>query len=147
MELQGGSTAEGTISTAGLYTAPTALPSPPGATVTAVMQSNSEVSGSAAVNLTDNIVISVSPPTASVPTGGAQVFTASVTVTGDPVTTLMWSVNGIAGGSSSVGTIASSSVTTAIYMAPAVPPAPRIITITATSAADASKGSVRPAPR
>src|SRR5579863_8759709 len=49
--------------------------------------------------------ITVSPSTASVPSGGAQVFTASVSGTTNIGVT--WSVNGIAGGNSTIGTIAS----------------------------------------
>jgi hypothetical protein len=135
----GGSTAAGTISAAGLYTAPSVLPSPPEATVTAVTQSNPPVSGSASVTLSDDIAISVSPPTATVPTGGAQVFTAMVTDDVGPAVSLMWSVNGIAGGNSTLGTIVASSATTAIYTAPAAPPAPPTVTITAASTADSSK--------
>lgn len=135
----GGSAAVGTISAAGLYTAPTILPSPPGATVTAVMQSDAQVSGSASVTLSDNIAISVSPPTATVPTGGAQVFTATVTNGGGPAVSLTWGVNGITGGNSTLGTIVATSAMTAIYTAPAVPPAPASVTITATSTADSSK--------
>ncbi len=134
-----GSAAAGTISAAGLYTAPTILPSPPDATVTAVMQSDAQVSGSASVTLSDSIAISVSPPTATVPTGGAQVFTATVTDSGGPAASLTWTVNGIIGGNSTLGTIAATSATTAIYTAPAVPPAPPSVTITATSTADSSK--------
>jgi len=135
----GGNAAVGTISTAGLYTAPLSLPSPPLTTITAVMQSDPQISSSARVNLTDDIAISVSPPTASVPTGGSQVFTATFSDGGNTAANLVWSVNGIAGGNSTFGTIAPSSATTAIYTAPSAPPEPPTVTITAASAADTSK--------
>src|SRR5271163_3119240 len=73
----GGAASSGTISAAGLYTAPAVLPSPPGVTVTAVSQAGGRASGSANVSLSDDIVVMVAPPTVNVPTGGEQVFTAS----------------------------------------------------------------------
>ena len=83
------------------------------------------------------IAISISPSTANVPSGGAQVFTSSVSGTSN--TSVTWSVNGIAGGNSTVGTIASNGAATAIYTAPSAPPSPATVTVTATSAADSSK--------
>jgi hypothetical protein len=138
-DVAGGAASSGTISAAGLYKAPTAMPSPASVTVTAVSQTNPQDSGSAAVNLTDNIAISLAPQSANVPTGGAQVFTATVTESGDPAAGLNWSVNGIAGGNATVGTIVSTSATTALYTAPPAPPSSPTVTIAATSAADSSK--------
>jgi len=135
----GGSAGAGTISSSGLYTAPPALPSPPSVTVTAVSQADSSASASANVNLKDDIAITVSPATVNVPTSGVQVFTASDTATGNPSTAVNWSVNGIAGGNSTVGTIVATSSATAQYTAPPAPPSPATVTVTATSAADSSK--------
>ena len=78
--------------------------------------------------------VMVAPATVSVPTGGEQVFTASGAAPG-----VTWSVNGIAGGNSTVGTIATTSATTALYTAPSAPPSPPTVTVTATSTADSSK--------
>lgn len=83
------------------------------------------------------IAISVSPATASVPSGGAQVFTASVSGTAN--TNVTWSVNGIAGGNSTIGTIAGTGAATATYTAPSAPPSPATVTVAATSAEDTSK--------
>ena len=83
------------------------------------------------------IAISVSPATATVPSGGAQVFTASVSGTTNADVT--WSVNGIAGGNSTIGTIAGTGASTATYAAPSAPPSPAAVTVAATSAEDASK--------
>ena len=83
------------------------------------------------------IAITVSPATASVPSGGAQVFTASVS--GTTNTDVTWSVNGIAGGNSNIGTIAGSGDATATYTAPSAPPSPATVTLAATSAEDTSK--------
>jgi hypothetical protein len=135
----GGSTAAGTISSVGLFTAPAILPPGASVTVTAVSQINPKDSASVAVTLQDNIVVSVLPPSATVSTGAAQVFTASVTGTGSPSTAVTWSVNGIAGGNSTIGTIVANGSATAVYTAPAAPPSPATVTVTATSVADTSK--------
>ena len=129
----------GTISTAGLYTAPAILPSPPGVTITAISAADATASGSASVTLTDNITVNISPLTATVPTGGAQVFTASVSGSGSSATGVAWSVNGIAGGNATVGTIVAGNAGTALYTAPLVPPSPPALSVTATSLADPSR--------
>lgn len=135
----GGSASSGMISPSGLYTAPGNLPSPASITVTAVSESDPQASGSSTVTVKDDIVVNVSPNPATVPTGGAQVFTASVSGTGNPATSVTWSVSGIAGGNSTVGTIASSGGNTSLYTAPAIPPSPAVVNVTATSVADTSK--------
>jgi len=134
----GGSAGSGTISATGLYAAPTTMPAGT-VTVTAVSDADAADSGSASVTLENNIEISVAPPTANVPAGGAQVFTATMTASGDPAPGFNWSVNGIAGGNSTVGTIVTTSPTTALYTAPPAPPSPATVTLTATSAADQTK--------
>ena len=138
-----GNSSVGTIAATGAgtatYTAPAVLPSPPSVTVTAVSQGHSSASDSAIVTLSDNVTVAVSPPTANVPTGGEQIYTASVSELGGAAAGVAWSVNGIAGGNATVGTITGAGATTALYTAPAVPPSPATVTITATSAADSSK--------
>ncbi|MHB1953047.1 MAG: kelch repeat-containing protein [Sulfobacillus sp.] len=79
--------------------------------------------------------IAVSPSTAQVPVGGHQAFTA--TVTGLSNTAVTWSVNGSIGGDTTVGTISSTGSDTALYTAPATVPSPTMVTVTATSQADA----------
>jgi hypothetical protein len=135
----GGSTATGTISSVGLFTAPPILPPSASVTVTAVSQVNPKDSTSVTVTLQDNIVVSVLPPSATLSTSAAQVFTATVTGTGSPSTAVTWSVNGIAGGNSTLGTIVANGSATAVYTAPAAPPSPATVTVTATSVADISK--------
>jgi hypothetical protein len=137
--ITGGNSAIGTISADGVYTAPGILPSPAAVTIAAVSQANVEASASAIVSLHDDIVMTLSPPTASLPTNGGQVFTAMIASTGNPSPGVTWSVNGFAGGNSSVGTIASNGPTSALYTAPAVPPLPATVTVTAVSVADSSK--------
>ncbi len=135
----GGSASTGTISSVGLYAAPAILPAPAGVTVSAASDADLSATASANVTLKDDIVVTVSPPSVSVPTMGAQVFTASVSGTGSPSTAVTWSVNGISGGNSTIGTIAANGSSTAMYTAPAVPPSPSTVSVTATSVADSSK--------
>ena len=83
-----------------------------------------------------NVVVKVSPAAPSVPTGGAQVFTASVTGTNGASTDVTWSVNNTPGGNSTIGTIVSTGTLTALYTAPAIVPSPAAVTVTATSSDD-----------
>ena len=133
-----GNASIGTISAGGLYTAPVDLPSA-NVMVQAVSNADATASASANVSLMDDIVVSVSPNPASVATGGAQVFTASVAATGNPTTAVTWSVNDIAGGNATVGTIAANGASTAVYMAPPTTPSPTTVNVKATSVADATK--------
>jgi hypothetical protein len=103
----GGSPAIGTISPNGIYNAPAILPSPATVTISAVSQTNIEASASVTVNLHDDIVVTLSPPSANLPTNGGQVFTATITATGSPAPGVTWSVSGISGGNTAVGTIVS----------------------------------------
>jgi hypothetical protein len=72
--------------------------------------------------------VTVSPLTANVFTDKSQTFTAKVTGTGAFNPSVTWSVNGINGGNATVGTIAGGE-----YTAPAAPPNPSTVTITAAS--------------
>ena len=104
---------------------------PDGATsgpVTVVDPSGSTVS-SATFTVTGGTAVSVtvSPTTASVAVNGTQQF--AVTVTGGTSGAVTWSVNGISGGNSTVGTISSSG----LYTAPASIPSSGAVTVTATS--------------
>jgi hypothetical protein len=87
------------------------------------------------------LAVSIAPASAVVPTGGGQVFTASVTDAGAASTAVKWAVSAVPGGNSTVGTIVSASDATALYAAPTVPPSPATVTVTATSVADGSKSA------
>ncbi len=69
--------------------------------------------------------VMVSPATANVQEGSTAQFTATVTNTSNNA--VNWSVNNVAGGNASVGTISS----TGLYTAPDVVPSPASVTITA----------------
>ena len=78
------------------------------------------------------VAVSVMPTAANVRAGATQPFSASVTGTTNQNVT--WSVNGVAGGSATSGTISGSGV----YTAPASLPSSNAITISAASAVDSS---------
>jgi len=81
------------------------------------------------------ITVTLAPPSASVLLGTTQGFTATVRNTSN--TAVTWNVNGIPGGNSTVGTIDASGQ----YAAPANLPAPAVVMVEATSAADGSKSA------
>ena len=134
-----GNSISGTVTDSGLYTAPMAMPSPASVTVTVVSQLNPNDHASASVTLQDGIAISVSPATATVAPGGAQVFTASISGTGGVAGGVIWSVNGAPGGNATVGTIVVNGASSAVYTAPAVIPSPALVTVMAASVADPAK--------
>ena len=131
----GGNTTVGTVSTAGLYTAPAAVPNPAAVTVKAIAQADTTKSASATVTVTavQPISVTVSPATATVSTSATQQFTA--TVTGTTNTSVTWQVNGVTGGNSTVGTVTAAG----LYTAPATVPSPASVTVTAVSQADTTK--------
>ena len=137
----GGSASTGTISPSGLYTAPSSMPSPATITVTASSVADSSVTASALVTLTDGIVVGISPTSATVSIGAGQAFAATLTGPGSSSSAITWSVNGIVGGNSTLGTITSNGATSALYVAPAVTPSPSTVSVTATSVADSSKSA------
>jgi hypothetical protein len=120
----------GSITSAGLYTAPSTPPDPPFVTVTATSSADSSKSGSASVTVTENVGISISPTTANVGEGQMQQFTASVTGTAN--TGVTWSVSGTGCSGSGCGTVTS----TGVYTAPSS--IPTSVVVTATSSVDNS---------
>lgn len=137
----GGNLVSGTISSSGLYTAPQTLPSPSNVIVTATSQTALSSSGSASVQLQSGIVVSVAPNSANVAPGASANFSATVTGAGISSIAVSWSVNNVAGGNSTVGTIAATGSDSATYSAPALAPALPNVNVTATSVADPSKSA------
>jgi Fe-S cluster assembly iron-binding protein IscA len=123
----------GTILASGLYTAPSAVPTPPQVTVTAKSVADPSKSGTATVTIGLAISIVVTPAKASVVTGAKQQFTA--TVTGSSDTAVSWSVTGSGCTGAACGTIS----TSGLYAAPHTAPTPSLVKITATSVADKTK--------
>lgn len=136
--VNGGSTAAGTISSAGLYTAPATLPTNPTVAVRATSLANPAGFAQAVVTLLPPpppVSVGVVPAAATVPLGSSRSF--DVAVTGTTNTAVTWSVNGIAGGSAALGTITPAG----LFTAPAVMPASSLLTIRATSVANTSKSA------
>jgi hypothetical protein len=132
----GGNATVGTISTTGLYTTPTTVPSPATVTVRATSVADPTRSATATVTVQAQVAVSVTPPTAvTVLAGAQQQFTA--TVTGTTNTAVTWSVNNIVGGNATVGTI----TTNGLYQAPGIVPTPATVTVQATSVADSTKSA------
>jgi hypothetical protein len=128
----GGDAIIGTISSTGVYTAPNVLPTTTTVTVTATSQADTTIVAAALVTLTaPAVTITLSPTSATLAAGATQQFTPTVTVTGSSNNAVNWTVNGIAGGNATVGTIDS----TGLYTAPASPPN-TAITVRATSQAN-----------
>jgi len=127
---QGGSATVGTISTAGLYKAPSSVPSGGSVTVTATSAADTTKSASAKITIdasTAAVTVSVSPTSASVTAGKTKQFTASVS--GTTSTGVTWQVNSVTSGNSTVGTVS----TSGLYTAPSSVPSGGSVTVTAVS--------------
>src|SRR6185437_15586983 len=129
----GGRASTEEISAGGVYTAPTAVPSPATVTVTAVSNADTTKTASAQVTVTPMIAVAVSPASPSVAVSATQPFSATVMNSANSAVT--WQVNGVAGGNATVGTISSAGA----YTAPAAIPSPATVTVTAVSAADTAR--------
>lgn len=140
--IAGGNSGVGAIAANGadaaIYTAPIAPPSPANVTVTATSVADPTRSGSAAVKIACSASNSISPSATNVSLGQTQTFTASFCLPSG--TTIAWDVNGIAGGSASIGTI--SGAGTALYTAPADLPVSSTVTIHATAGAATASATV-----
>lgn len=135
----------GTLSTSSstsvTYTAPAAGSAAGAVTLTATSKSDTSKSAAAAITLnaatTTPTITSVSAscnPT-SVETGATSQCAATVTGTGSYSSAVSWSVSGVQGGNSSVGTIS----TTGVYTAPSAVPSKNPVSVTATSTQDTTK--------
>ncbi len=140
---QTGDSTVGTISATGLYVAPVVSVST-NLTILVGASADTSVQRAATVTVTPlppPVAISVSPLTASAQTCAqspcAQIstvtFTAQVLHAADA--SVMWSVNGKAGGDNIVGLISNAGV----YTTPATVPSPATVTVTAISNADTTK--------
>jgi hypothetical protein len=145
----GGNATVGTVtnisgSSTTTYTAPAAIPTPPGVTVHAVSAANPTASGLANVTFTIPGALVLTPTSATTAVGLRQPF--NVTISGSSNTNVIWQVNGIAGGNTTVGQICvvASSPCQAVsiapagsveYLAPAGVPSPNPVTLSVSSQA------------
>jgi hypothetical protein len=100
---------------------------------TVVSFTGCKAGGSTPTQPSPTAAVSVSPSSANPLLGNSQQFNA--TVTGTANTSVVWSVNGIAGGNATIGTITSGG----LYIAPKDLPTPANVTVAAASQADSSK--------
>jgi hypothetical protein len=117
------------------FLAPASVPSPNPVTLAAVSQANPSQSASAQITVLAHIIVSVAPPSANLPPGATQTFTASVFGTDNQSVT--WNVTGspCAGIGLPCGEITSAGV----FTAPSSAPTPDSISIVATSSEDTSR--------
>jgi hypothetical protein len=143
----GGLSANSSASGAAIvYTAPATVPAPATVTVTATSVADGTKSAAATITIaaaTKAIIVTVSPMSISVATGGSQNFTA--TVQNDAQNKgVTWTLLGASCSESVCGTLSapsSASGAAVAYAAPAVLPSPATITLKATSVADGSKSA------
>ena len=146
-----GPTGLGTITQAtaaqpgGLYTAPSALPSPNPILVVATSTVDLRAFATAVVTIDSGIRVQINPTSANIAPGERFTFVATVTgPTNDHGVT--WSVNGIAGGDSTHGFVCPNPI---VPTPPACPPgtyvapliSPGAVTVTATSSADPTQSA------
>ena len=123
----------GAVMSNGLYIAPSKVPNPAQATVTATSSADTQASGSSTVTIFAPIVVSIAPPTSTLAVNEHLQFRA--TVTGTTNTGVSWSLSGAGCSGTACGTINS----TGEFVAPASVPNPPKITIKATSQADSTR--------
>jgi len=132
--IPGGTPSMGTITSAGVYTAPTDLPSQAIVQVTATSQVDSSKSATAQITITSDIGITIAPPNASIELGAVQSFHAAITSAGHPDTSVRWSLSGAA-----CPTACGSVDLNGNYTAPGILPSATTAMLTAQSLADPSK--------
>jgi hypothetical protein len=123
------SPATGSISTQGLYTAPSSISSQQVVIVTATSAADPTKKATATVTLSPQLSVSISPTSVSLAASQTRQFTASVS--GTTNTAVTWSLNPTAGTVSASG----------LYTAPVTISTLQSVTLTATSVADPTKKS------
>jgi hypothetical protein len=133
-DVVGGNATTGTISTTGLYTAPTTFSTPSTVTVTCIAKANGTSAANVPVTLSSGVTVSVAPTSVNLQFGQTQQFTA--TVIGSSNTAVTWQAGGVSGGNSTYGTISSNG----LYTAPsAAATTPLAVTVTAVAKVDSSR--------
>jgi len=152
----GGSTTNlspcGTVAPSGAYTPPQKVPAANGFVVQATANADpSKMTTSGSISIGSTVTVSVSivqgsiqpPATNTVAVGFSLSLQAAVGNDPNNLGVMNWSVNGIPGGNSTVGTIMATDSTHATYTAPAAVPSPATVNITAASVADFNKMSTQ----
>jgi hypothetical protein len=130
----GGSPATGTITAAGVYTAPQILPALTSVTVTAQSVADPTKQASATITILSDITVALTPSTIGVELGATQPFHAAVSSSGQPNAAIRWSISG-----SACPAACGSLDANGNYTAPQILPASATVTLTAQSVADPSR--------
>ena len=125
----------GTLSSAGLYTAPSAVPASPKITIKATSTADTTKSDSASVTIIPPLVIRITPVNVLVARNSQQHFFA--TIVGSQNAGVTWSVSGAGCSGTGCGTITSAG----LYTAPASLPDPATVTVKASSQAAPSQSA------
>lgn len=148
-------TGYGTITQNGVYTAPMTLPQSNSFEVMALSTVNSTAFGVNYVKIDSGIRVQMTPTTATI--GTQETYTITADVSGTTNTAVTWSVNGVANGDATDGTIIPTGPQTAVYTAPSTAITAKIeatssadpsesgtSTLTVSNAADATIASIDP---
>ncbi len=123
----------GLITAAGLYTAPSVVPSHAEVTITARAAAGSGKSATAVVTVLPAVEVTVSPVSPNVRIRQTQQFTVTVRNAANPAVT--WTVTGTGCEGTACGTVD----VNGLYTAPAALPSPATVTVSATSVEDSTK--------
>ncbi len=129
-----GNATTGTITSAGVYTAPADLPLPAEVQITATSHADATKSGAANLTIASDITLGITPTSASVELGAAQQFHSRISSSGHPDTAVHWSVSGAAC-PGACGTVDANGN----YTAPQILPQPARLSLTAQSVADPTR--------
>lgn len=129
-----GGSANGTISSFGLYTAPSVVPTPSTVTISATPQADTTVTGQGSITVI--VAVSISPPQATVAPLNTVPFSAMVQ--GTPNQAVTWAVDGIAGGNLTVGTVSASGMFQAPESVPVNASAGQATTVTVIATSQAN---------
>jgi hypothetical protein len=130
----GGSPITGTITSAGIYTAPADLPISPTVQITATSNSDPTKFATAPLAITSDVAIALTPSAIGVELGATQPFRAAISSNGHPDTAIRWSISSPACPAACGALDANGN-----YTAPQFLPSPASVTVTAQSVADPSK--------
>ncbi len=123
----------GSVSSSGanaVYQAPVIAPTPNTVTLLATPAADPSKAASMVITINPQISIIVTPASSSVALGQTQGFSAQVTGASD--TSVVWDVNGVTGGNSTLGTVTNAAGSTSTtYTAPAAIPSPGTVAVRA----------------
>lgn len=140
----------GTITNTATYTAPLAAPSPNSVTITVTPQADPTKRAQATLMIQTGVSVSLTPLVATLAINHRTTLTLQVTGTSN--TNVAWSVDGVAGGNTTVGQICvlasnpcqavtNGSASQVDFLAPGAIPQPNPVTVQAVSAADPTKST------